>query len=128
MRSSQTFWRLGIATLAVCLCSCDANMFGPEARELAGGYRLKKSDHTNEYAVTIPYQSGGVIVDEIGWRKPFIIARGSGSQYWEVINTARAQHTRISDRDLKADPTFQSIAARPPEVAWKELNPRTPLW
>ena len=30
---------IAFLTVVVWLCSCDANLFGPESREIAGGYR-----------------------------------------------------------------------------------------
>ena len=111
-----------------CLCSCDANLFGPESRELAGGYRLKRTDDPNQFALAIPYQSGGLIIDEIGWREPLIIARGSGSKYWDVINTARAERVRVNDVQRKSDPAYQSIPIRAAEIAWKDLNRSRRLW
>ena len=117
--------QFALAAIALSLCSCD---FNPDTREIASGYRLKRSTGSNGFSLTIPYQTGGLIVDEIGWSKPFIVARGSGSEYWDVINTARSQHTRVSDRDLKADPTFQTIEAKSPDVAWNDLGGQKPLW
>jgi hypothetical protein len=112
----------------VCLCSCDANLFGPESREIAGGYRLKRAVNANEFALTIPNEDGGLIIDEIGWREPLIFARALGSQYWDVINTARAQHIRVSELQRKSDPISQSIQIKSAEIAWKELNGRKRLW
>ena len=112
----------------VCFCSCEANLFGPESREIGSGYRLKRVDNHNRFALIIPNESGGLIIDEIGWREPFIAARASGSQYWEVINTAHAQHIRLSDLQRKSDPIFQSIQIKSAETAWKDLNRSTRLW
>jgi hypothetical protein len=109
-------------TVVVWLCSCEANLFGPESREIAGGYRLKRADDHNRFALIIPNESGGLIIDEIGWREPFIAARASGSQYWEVINTAHAQRIRVSDLQRKSDPIYQSIQIKSAEIAWKDLN------
>ena len=117
-----------VAAIIVCLCSCDANLFGPDSRELAGGYRLKRTDDPNQFALTIPYQSGGLIIDEIGWREPLIIARGSGSKYWDVINTARAERVRVNDVQRNSDPAYQSIPIRAAETAWKDLNRHKRLW
>ena len=78
-------------TVVVWLCACDANVFGPKSREIAGGYRLKRANNLNEFALTIPNEGGGLVIDEIGWREPLIFARAFGSQYWDVINTAHAQ-------------------------------------
>jgi hypothetical protein len=114
--------------VVVWLCSCDANLFGPESREIASGYRLKRVHNSNQFALTIPYEDGGLIIDEIGWREPLIFARAFGSQYWDVINTARAQHIRVSDLQRKSDPISQSIQIKSAEIAWKELNRRKRLW
>ncbi len=129
MRSRNSFQNLCyLAAILFCLCSCDANLFGPESRELAGGYRLKRTDDPNQFALTIPYQSGGLIIDEIGWREPLIIARGSGSKYWDVINTARAERVRVNDVQRNSDPAYQSIPIRAAEIAWKDLNRHRRLW
>ena len=124
---SHNSFRLIIVAAIVGCCSCE-RLAGPESRELAGGYRLKRVSGSNGFALIIPHETGGQIVDEIGWRKPLIIARGSGSQYWEVIDTARAAHTRMSDDSLKADSTYKSIEVVPAEKAWSELKPDTRIW
>jgi hypothetical protein len=112
----------------VCFCSCEANLFGPESREIGSGYRLKRVDNHNRFALIIPNESGGLIIDEIGWHEPFIAARASGSQYWDVINTAHAQHIRVSDLQRKSDPIYQSIQIKSAEIAWKDLNRNKRLW
>ena len=126
---SQVF-RPRLALLIVCfvLCSCDSNLFGPDSRELAGGYGLKRVDGSNQIALRIPNRSGGIIIDEIGWREPFIIARASGSDYWEAMNTARAMRVSISDQQRKSDATYQSIQTEPAETAWAKLSRRKRLW
>jgi hypothetical protein len=91
-RKLQALGLIAFLTVVGWLCSCDANLFGPESREIAGGYRLKRANTLNEFALTIPNEDGGLIIDEIGWREPLIFARALGSQYWDVINTAHAQH------------------------------------
>jgi len=131
MRSGDlfhNFCRIVFLAVLVSLCSCEANLFGPDSREIAGGYRLKRVGNPNQFALTIPYQTGGLIIDEIGWRKPFIVARASGSEYWDVINTARAQHIRVSDLQRKSDPIYQSIQVQPVEIAWRNLDRHKRLW
>jgi hypothetical protein len=123
----RSFCRISLLTVFV-LCSCDANLFGPDSRELAGGYGLKRVSDSNQLALTIPNRSGNIIIDEIGWHEPFIIARASGSDYWEAINTARAQRISISDRQRKSDPDYQSIQTEAAEIAWAKLNRRKRLW
>lgn len=110
------------------LCSCDANFFGPDSREIAGGYRLKRAGDSNQVALAIPNQNGSRIIDEIGWREPYILARALGSNYWEAINTARAQRIAISDLQRKSDPNYQSIPIESAEVAWDKLKRRKRLW
>lgn len=127
-RTLKDFAPIGFLTIVGCLCSCDANLFGPESREIAAGYRLKRADNRNQFALTIPYEDGGLIIDEIGWRQPLIFARAFGSQYWDVINTARAQHVRVSDLQRKSDSSSQSIQIKPAETAWNELNRHKRLW
>jgi hypothetical protein len=127
-RKLQNLGPIAFLAVVVWLCSCDANLFGPESREIAAGYRLKRADNPNQFALTIPHEDGGLIIDEIGWREPLIFARAFGSQYWDVINTARAQHIRVSDLQRKSDPNSQSIQIKSAEIAWKELNRHKRLW
>jgi hypothetical protein len=120
--------RIAFLPVFLFLCSCDANFFGPDSREVAGGYRLKRVGNPNQFALAIPHEAGGLIIDEIGWHEPLIIARGAGSEYWEVINTAHAEHTRVSDRQRKSDPMYQSIEIRAAEKAWNDLDKNKRLW
>jgi hypothetical protein len=119
--------RLLTCAALACLCACD-KLRGPESREIAGGYRLKRVGNANEFALIIPHGSGGLIVDEIGWREPVIIARGGGSYYWEVINTAHAERKQVSSETLKSDPVYQKIEAIPADRAWASLKPDSRVW
>jgi hypothetical protein len=111
------------------LCSCDAaNLFAPDLREIAGGYRLKRAADPHRFSLITPHESGGLIIDEIGWRKPIIVARASGSEYWDVINTTRAQHIRVSDAERQSDPVYQSIQITAAETAWMELRLNKRVW
>ena len=69
------FRRLAFLAVLVCLCSCEANLFGPDSREIGGGYRLKRAGSPAQFALITPHESGGLIIDEIGWREPIIVAR-----------------------------------------------------
>ena len=104
--SRHNFWRIAFLALFVCLCSCEANLFGPDSREIAGGYRLKRIGTSSQFAFLTPHDTGGLIIDEIGWHKPFILARASGSEYSDAINTAHAQHIRVSDVQRRSDPDY----------------------
>jgi hypothetical protein len=124
---SQIFSRLFLLFTLLALCSCD-RLREPESREIAAGYRLKRVRGSNGLALIIPHESGGQIIDEIGWQKPIIVARGSGSYYWEVINTDHAEHTRVSDEKRKTDQAYQSINVMSAEQAWAQLNPDGKVW
>lgn len=119
---------MALLTVFAVFCSCDSNILGPDSREIAGGYGLKRVDDSNQIALTIPNRNGGIIVDEIGWREPFIIARASGSDNWEAMDTAHAQRVFITDQQRKSDPNYQSIRAEPAETAWAKLSHRSRLW
>jgi hypothetical protein len=122
------FFRIALAILPICLCSCDSKFFGPDTRELAGGYGLKRVEDSNQIALTIPNRAGGIMIDEIGWREPFIIARGSGSDNWEAMDTAHARRISISDHDRKSDAKYQSIETESAESAWAKLKRHKQLW
>ena len=110
----------------MCLCSCDLDLLGVDLKEIAGGYRLKRAD--GQFALLVPRAIGGPIIDEIGWREPIILFRASGSEYWDVVNTARAEHSRMSDAQRKSDPLYQSIQIEPAETAWNHLDRHKRLW
>ena len=127
-RNSKILEFATVVITGVSLCSCDPNLFGPESREIAGGYRLKRVGNPNQFALTIPHEDGGLIIDEIGWHQPLIIARAFGSQYWDLIDTAHARHIRVSDMQRKSDPISQFIQIKSVQTAWKELDRRKRLW
>jgi hypothetical protein len=108
--------------------SCDNGLFGIDSRDIGGGYRLKRGGNPNQFALITPHENGGLIVDEIGWRYPVIVARGTGSQYWDAIDTAHAQHIRISDATRKSTALYQTIEIKGAEKAWESLNGQKRLW
>ena len=120
----------GLALLAVLLSlgSCDSPLFGFDIRDIGAGYRLKRSGDPQQFALITPHENGGLIIDEIGWNAPVILARGSGSKYWDAIDTAHAQHIRISDATRKSKSLYQSIRVQAAEQAWEGLKERKRLW
>ena len=122
------FCRVVFLTLFVCLWSCEWSPFGSDSREIAQGYRLKRTGDPSQFAFLVPYDTGGIIVDEIGWRKPFIIARASGSQYWDRIDTDHAEHIRISDSQRRSNPNYRTIPVENADMAWNHLKPHKRLW
>jgi hypothetical protein len=131
MRHNNLFVSLGrVACLAlfVFFWSCEGHLFDSGSREIAHGYRLKRTGDPAQFALIAPYDTGGIIIDEIGWRKPFIIARASGSEYWDRIDTDHAEHTRISDSQRTSNPNYRTIPVENAEVAWNNLKPHKRLW
>ena len=126
--SLQSFCGVAFLALLVCLPSCGWDPFGSDSKEIAHGYRLKRIGDASQFALLAPYDTGGIIIDEIGWRKPFIIARAVGSQYWDRIDTDRAEHIRISDSQRMADPIYRSIPVESADVAWNHLDTRKRVW
>jgi hypothetical protein len=98
------------------------------SREIGGGYRLKKNDGDGHYVLLAPHDSGGLIIDEIGWANPIIVARASGSMYWDAIDTAHAAHMRISDEDRSRDPLYKEVKVESAEAAWESLQGQKRLW
>jgi len=123
----DNFWRVALLALLVSLCACDY-LFDPDSKQIAQGYRLKRIGNPSEFALLAPYDNGGLIIDEIGWRKPFILARASGSQYWDRIDTDRAEHIRISDAQRWSDSDLRSIPIETAEIAWNHLKQHKRIW
>ena len=131
MRHNNLFVSLGrVAVLAlfVFLSSCEGHLFDSGSKEIAHGYRLKRIGDPNQFALLAPYDTGGIIIDEIGWRKPFIIARAVGYQYWDRIDTDHAEHIRISDSQRMSDPNYRTIPVEHADMAWNHLKPRQRMW
>jgi hypothetical protein len=124
----HNFWRVAFLALLVCLCSCGGDPFDRDSKQIAHGYRLKRTGDPSQFAFLAPYDTGGLIIDEIGWRKPFILARASGSQYWDRINTDRAEHIRVSDAQRRSDPDLRSIPIESADIAWNHLKRHKRIW
>ena len=124
----RNLWRVASLALFVCLCSCEGDLFDRNSKEIAHGYRLKRIGNPSQFAFVAPYDTGGLIIDEIGWRKPFILARAAGSQYWDRINTDRAEHIRISDAQRRSDLDLRSIPIESADIAWNHLERHKRVW
>jgi hypothetical protein len=116
----RNFWRIAFLALFVCLCSCDDYLFGSDSKEIAHRYRLKRIGNPSQFVLLAPYDTGGLIIEEIGWPKPFILARAFGSQYWDRIDSDHAEHIRISDAERRLDQRYRSIPENA-EAAWSHL-------
>src|SRR5262245_37743244 len=123
-----SFCRVVLLGLLVCLWSCEGDLFGSDSKEIAQGYRLKRIGDPSQFALLAPYDTGGIIIDEIGWRKPFIIARAVGSQNWDRIDTDHAEHIRISDSQRISNPNYRTIPVENADNAWNHLKPHKRIW
>jgi hypothetical protein len=131
MRSNNLFhdfWRVVSLALLVCFCSCEGDPFDSDSKQIAHGYRLKRIGNPSQFAFLAPYDTGGLVIDEVGWRKPFILARASGSEYWDRIDTDRAEHIRISDAERRSDPRYRSIPIESAAIAWSHLERHKRIW
>jgi hypothetical protein len=99
--------------------------FGSNSKEIAQGYRLKRIGNPSRFALLAPYDHGGLIIDEIGWRKPFILFWASGSEYWDRVDTDHASHIRISDAQRTSNPDYRSIRIESAEIAWDNQAKQT---
>jgi hypothetical protein len=117
------FW-LALLISVAGLCSCDRS----STREIGGGYRLKRSSDPAQFVLMTPHENGGLIIDEIGWSEPVILARASGSSYWEAIDTAHARHIRISDAERRSDSAYEAVDIGKVDAAWRRLQSRGRLW
>jgi len=124
----HNFWRVVFLALLVCFCSCEGDLFDSDSKQIAHGYRLKRIGNPSQFAFLAPYDTGGLIIDEVGWRKPFVLARASGSEYRDRIDTDRAQHIRISDAERRSDPRYRSIPIESAAIAWSHLERHKRIW
>ena len=124
----HNFWRVAFLALLVCLYSCEGDPFDRNSKEIAHGYRLKRIGSSSQFALVAPYDVGGLVIDEIGLRKPFILARASGSEYWDRIDTDRAEHIRISEVQRTSDPIYRSIPIESAATAWHKLKRHQRIW
>jgi len=112
----------------VSFCSCKPDIFSPDSKEIAGGYRLKQVDGSHGYALNRPQQEGGRIIDEIGWLEPLIIFRDTGSDRWDIIDTSHATHVQVTDLQRRSDPVYRSIPVEAADKAWSRLSRNKPAW
>ena len=123
------FGRVVFLALFVFLWSCEGHLFDSGSKEIAHGYRLKRIGNPSQFALVAPYDTGGIIIDEIGWRKPFIIVRAAGSQSWDRIDTDHAEHIRISDSQRSSDPNYRTIPVeKNADMAWNHLKSHKRMW
>ena len=117
-----------VLLFALCLLSCDIDLFGFGTKQIAGGYRLVQAEGPDEFSIMPPHRHIGSMVTELGWRKPFIISRYGTQDTWEVIDTFNRQTIRISDTERRNNLTYKDIATYPAATAWNQLGHFNGQW
>jgi hypothetical protein len=118
--------RVSLLLMSVSLCACDVDVFGLCEKQIARGYRLYHNgdripdDSSDMYSLFLPDEDYGGVIDEVGWKKPLIIARYGDK--WDIFDTSTKQKVSISDSQRKSDPKFRDIPSFPPKEAWGKLR------
>ena len=131
MRSDNQFHnfrRVVFLAGLVCFCSCEGDPFDSNSKQIAHGYRLKRIGDSSQFAFLAPYDTGGLIIDEVGWRKPFILAGlldlNTGTELILIVpNTFR-----ITDAERRSDSRYRSIPIESAAIAWSHLERRKRIW
>ncbi len=113
---------------ATILCSCDIDLFGNDSKRLAAGYRLVRTENPHDYALFPPDEASGSVIGEIGWRQPFIIARGWRAKQWQIFDTTTKQRFIIADTERANDPRFSDIQTYDAMDAWQMLKRDQSVW
>jgi hypothetical protein len=102
--------RVLLVILLAFLCSCDVDLFGLDQKQIAKGYRLCRVEGRPEgetFALLLPREDGGTVIDEIGWSEPLVIVRYGDK--WDVYDTTTNKEISISDSDRKQNSKFRDI-------------------
>ncbi len=119
---------MSLLVCAVFLCSCDVNLFG--WKNVADGYYLDDWREGDRGYILFPPNNGPgqIRVQQLGWKKPFIIVRPvDTSDQWTVIDTRTNQRTTISDAQRNTDQNYRDITVYAAADAWNRLR-RTKQW
>jgi hypothetical protein len=108
--------------IGVALGSCDVDVFGITWKQIGAGYQLVESEIPHACGVIAPGGKFGPLAGEIGWRKPFIIFRESGSKPWTVIDTRTRHETSIFEAQRASDPNYSNIPIYRADDAWHRLS------
>ena len=99
---------MSLLVCAVFFCSCDVNLFG--WKNVAGGYYLNDWRDVNPGYILFPPSRDRLEVEQLRWKKPFIIVRPvDTADQWIVIDTRTNQRTTISDAQRDADQNYRDI-------------------
>jgi hypothetical protein len=114
--------------LTLALVSCDVDLFGMDAKHIAGPYNLTLTDGTDHCAIELKHDFITPNLEEIGWQKPLILCRAYDSTTWDVIETDSGRRLQISEAERQSNPRYKAIDVRPAVDAWKSLKRHKRVW
>ena len=114
--------------LSLALVGCDVDLFGMDAKHIAGPYNLTLTDGPDHCAIQLKHDFITPNLEKIGWQKPLILARAYDSTTWDVIDIDSEQRFQISDIERQSNPRYKAIDVRPAVVAWKSLKRHKRVW
>ena len=127
MRSAWSSLLLSAAVLFL-ICGCD---FGDVSQQkvIVDGYRLNMADD-GTFAVFPKGSSAGLVITQIGWRKPYIVAADEHGLYeiFDTSNHGKWEPRFFSADQVRADPRVRDIQLISAEDAWKQLDPEGSQW
>jgi hypothetical protein len=118
---------LVLVLLALCLGSCDVDLFGTDSRRITRDYSLSLTDGPDHYALQHDRAFITPQLELIGWRKPLILCKTEEKQ-WLVVATDTGRQTTISDAERQNNPLYSSIDVRPAPEAWHTLSRHKSVW
>jgi hypothetical protein len=99
-------------------------------RQLGGGWTLalELGRRPKTFFLCAPTRTDCVSTKEVGWRKPFIIARGGSlvGRDYKVVDTSRPKAAGAVSKSLASE--LKTIPLYPAAVAWEKLSPARRLW
>jgi len=120
--------RFAVFGALLCLAGCDVDLFGSDAKRLAGPYQLSLTDGPDHCAIKLKHDFITPNLESVGWQKPIIIGRAADATVWHVIETDTGRQFQIPDSERRMNARYASIAVHPAIDAWKSLGYHKGLW
>ena len=99
-------------------------------RQLAGGWTLalEEGRQPKTFFLCGPTRTDCISTKEVGWRKPFIIARGGSliGRDYNVVDTSSLRSPGPVNKSLASE--LKTIPVYPAAAAWKKLSTTRPIW
>jgi hypothetical protein len=99
-------------------------------RQIAAGWTLALESNRREktFFLCDPSKTNCISTKEVGWRKPFIIARDGSlvGRGYSIVDTSSSKSAGAVNKSLASH--LKTIPIYPPAVAWEKLSPTKTLW